>query len=120
MLAVMSRDARQLAHEYYDRHGRDIQQDMQRLSENSRALIIWLPQLIVLAMPVNHHHPERWSSLASTSPQDSDAWYVHLLIGDLALARELGKQVEVLNLLCFQRGLRSPRPHIHRFRDIIH
>ncbi len=119
MLAYMSRDARQLAREYYDRHDRDIQQDMQRLSGNSRAFIIWMPQLITLAVPVNHQHPETWTSLALTSPQDSDAWYVHLLIGDLALARELARQAEALPYLCFQRGLRSPRPHIHRFDGII-
>ncbi len=120
MLSDMSRDARQLARYYYDRHGRDILQDMQLLSENDRALIIWLPQLIALAIPVNHLYPDSWARLASTSPQDSDAWYVHLLVGDLALARELGKQAEELSFICFHRGARNPRPHIHPFRDIIH
>ncbi len=119
MLADMSRDARQRARRYYEHHNRDFQEDIQSLSEHHDAVIIWLPQLVVLATAVNHHHAETWDTLTATSAADCDAWYVHLLIGELSLAMQVAQRLTPRHYLCFHRGLRSQRPHIHRFATFI-
>ena len=49
----------------------------------------------------------------------ADAWYVHLLTGDLQLALQLGSTLPSLPLLCFQRGRRSARLHRHSWRRVL-
>lgn len=48
-----------------------------------------------------------------------DAWYVHLLVGNVALARRLAATLPPLEWLCFQRGRRSNQPHIYRWEQLL-
>ena len=42
----------------------------------------------------------------------TDAWYIHLLAGDLKLARRLAADIAPLEWFCFHRGRRDGRPHL--------
>ncbi len=86
---------------------------MEALAANPRGVVIFLPRLVVLMKPVEHARPQDWLNLA-LSPAGADAWYVHLLVGDLAWARQLGCGLPAFRWLCFQRGTRSAI--LHRWR----
>ena len=113
MLAAMSPDARRSASLYYAGSGRSLTADLAALAANPSGVIVWLPQLVALMKPVNHTCPERWQALAE-SPAGADAWFVHLLTGELSLARQMGVRLPRLPWLCFQRGARSAT--LHRWR----
>ncbi len=106
----MSRDARQDARHYYAAQGRCLADDLVALAANHRAVIVWHPQLVALMKPVSLDCPGEWLELESSPPR-SDSWYVHLLVGSLPLASQLGGALEPLEHLCFQRGRRGPRLH---------
>ncbi len=91
---------------------------MAALAANPRGVVVLMPQLVVLMKPAELCRPERWLELGH-SPAAADAWYVHLLAGDLGLARALGRLLEPLPWLCFQRGARSPRLHCRRWARFI-
>ncbi len=118
MLPSMSRDARQQAHRYYSLQGRELMADLAALGENPRGIIAWMPQLVALMKPVCCEHSQDWLRLES-SPAQADAWYVHLLIGSLDLACQLGAGLESHDYLCFQRGLRSPHVHVSSWARFI-
>ncbi len=111
----MSYNAPELARLYYEQHGRDFSHDWVSLGRNPRAVLVWLPDLVVLMKPVHRHDDAPWSHLSS-SPLDADAWYVHLLVGKLQLACQLGMGLEPLPYLCFQRGMRDDRVHVCRWQ----
>lgn len=52
-----------------------------------------------------------WTALED-NPTDADAWYIHLLAGDLKLARRLAEDIAPLEWFCFHRGRRDGRPHL--------
>ena len=106
----MNADARMQAMQYYEAAGRSIGADLDALVQHPQGVVLMMPQLVVLMKPVESNHPESWSELEQESP-DADAWYVHLLVGNLALARRLAGALPPLRWLCFQRGQRSPLPH---------
>ncbi len=108
--AAMSSDARSTARHYYAGSGFSLAADMAALAANPQGIVIFLPQLVVLAKPVEHDHPEQWVDLG-TSPQGADAWYVHLLAGELAQARQIARRLPAYPWLCFQRGARSAAIH---------
>lgn len=110
MFCGMNTDARLLALRYYRDMGRDISADIEALAANPRAVVVWLPRLVVLMKAADSRHPEQWQELGS-SPAVPDGWYVHLLAGDLSLARRLACEVPSLPQVCFQRGKRSAAPH---------
>ncbi len=118
MLSCMSRDARQQAHRYYTLQGRDLMTDLTALGENARGIIAWTPQLVALMKPVCCHHAQDWLRLES-SPAHANAWYVHLLIGSLDFACQLGARLESYDYICFQRGLRSTRVHVSSWERLI-
>lgn len=107
----MSKDARCQARHYYQFHGRDLLADHAALMRNPRAASVWLPQMVVMMMPVTSSCLDDGIDLA-VSPPDADAWYVHLLVGDFDCACQLAQKLESLSLLCFQRGSRSADYHI--------
>ncbi len=111
----MSSNAPELAKRYYQHHGRDFSKDWDSLGRNPRAVLVWLPDLVVLMKPVHRHDVAPWFHLSS-SPLDADAWYVHLLVGKLSLACQLGMGLEPLPYLCFQRGMRDERVHVCRWQ----
>ncbi len=106
----MSSDARSLARRYYEGSGRILESDMVALASNPQGVVVFMPRLVALMAPVNHACPQNWLALSS-SPKGADAWYVHLLVGDLTLARRLGSGLAAYPWLCFQRGARSSSLH---------
>ncbi len=116
--AAMSSDARDGARRYYEGSGRSMVADLAALAANPRAVVVLLPSLVALLKPVRHDRPQDWDALAH-SPDGADAWYVHLLVGDLGLARRLGAGLACLPWLCFQRGARHARIHRRPWRRIV-
>lgn len=108
--AAMNTDAKTTARRYYTLAGRDLGADLCALSTNPHGVVVWTPQLVVLMKPANSQQPHTWAELAE-NPAGADAWYVHLLVGNLALAMRLAHTVPAYPKLCFQRGLRSSAPH---------
>ena len=106
----MNTDARAGAAAYYQAAGRDMERDLAALSAHPQGVVLLMPQLVVLMKPVLRHEPTRWTQLEDT-PAGADAWYAHLLVGDLQLARRLAYALPPLPWLCFQRGRRSSAPH---------
>ncbi len=108
--AAMSTDARSVARRYYTGSGRSLEADVAALATNPQGVVVFLPRLVALMKPVEHARPQDWLALAH-SPQGADAWYVHLLVGDLAWARRLGRGLPAHRWLCFQRGARNATLH---------
>lgn len=118
MVECMETDARIIAIRYYQGSERALAEDMAALSCNPDAIIIYLPQLVVLMKAVDSRKPEQWERLCE-SPPEADAWYVHLMAGDLKLARDTAKLQKSRPWLCFQRGMRNTRPHIIRWERFV-
>lgn len=118
MVTHMDTDARETVRRYYKGSGRSLGADLAALASNAHGVAIFHSRLVALMKPVLHHRPGDWSALEQ-SPTEPDGWYVHLLAGDLDWARRLATQLEPLPWLCFQRGRRSPRPHLLRWRRIL-
>ena len=106
----MNTDARILAEHYYRAAGRDMEADLATLAAQPQGVVLLMPQLVVLMKPVLSTQPQLWQELEHT-PAGADAWYVHLLVGDLAMARRLAAAIPPQRWLCFQRGLRNALPH---------
>lgn len=114
----MSTDARQTARQYYAAHGRDMGSDIAALLANPQGVVLLSPRLVALLKPVCTRSPEQWTNLEQ-SPCGADGWYVHLLCGDLALARRLACTLPPLRLLVFQRGGRGERWHSCRWQRVL-
>lgn len=111
---VMSKDARELAALYYAGSGRSLAADVAALSRNPRGIIMSTPRLFALMRPVCSRRPDGWAKHLAQDDPAADAWYVHLLAGDLRLALQLGQTLSPLPLICFQRWERTGvRPHRH-------
>ncbi|MBR1982583.1 MAG: hypothetical protein IKA23_07520 [Akkermansia sp.] len=106
----MDTDARFLARQYYQHAGRNMDADLSALAANPQGIVVMLPRLVVLMKSVQSRQPDQWAELAD-APEQADAWYVHLLVGDLQLARALAVILPPRRWLCFQRGLRNNAPH---------
>lgn len=117
MVQGMDTDARATARSYYAGSCRSLQADMAALAMLPGGVALYTPRLVALLRPVHSSAPELWEQL-SCPTAGADAWYVHLLAGDLAWARRLARSLPPLPRLCFRRGLRGPQPHVlpwHRF-----
>lgn len=106
----MSTDAVTAAKKYYAAAGRDWVAEVSTLAENPCGVVLICPALVVLMKPVDSTRPQDWETLGK-SPAGADAWYVHLLAGDVAMARQLAWLLPAYPWVCFQRGQRSARPH---------
>lgn len=106
----MNADARDRAWEYYQAAGRDMNADLAALAAHPQGIVLLTPWLVVLMKPVCSTAPEQWTELSLVFPA-ADAWYIHLLVGDLRQARSMAAALPQLHWLCFQRGLRTPVPH---------
>lgn len=106
----MNADARKKAWEYYRAAGRDMDADLAALAEHPQGVLLFMPQLVVLMKPVCSRAVAQWTDLPRLFPA-ADGWYVHLLVGDLRLARQLATALPPRPWLCFQRGRRHPAPH---------
>ncbi len=114
----MSTDSRTEAYLYYRDSGRNLIDDVNALLCNPRGVLVFTPELVVLMKPVLLQEELLWGELAD-NPADADAWYVHLLAGNVALARRLAATLPPLEWLCFQRGRRSNQPHIYRWEQLL-
>ena len=106
----MNTDARAQAAAYYQAAGRNMEHDIAALLQHPQGVVLLMPQLVVLMKPTLSHEPALWPQLELVHPCP-DSWYVHLLVGDLQLARRLAGALPPQRWLCFQRGRRSPQPH---------
>jgi len=118
MVSCVNTDARDIARAYYAGSERCLQKDMAALTSHPGGVVVFLPQLVVLMKPVASSRPETWESLETRSAEE-DGWYIHLLTGDLALARRLARLLPVRRWLCFHRGQRHSRPHIRCWERIL-
>lgn len=114
----MSTDARTEAISYYAQSARNLADDMKALHENPEGVVVWLPQLVVMMKPARRDSPEGWEDLSTTQP-GADGWYVHLLTGEVALARELGLLLPELPWLLFQRGQRDEKIHCRSWCRVV-
>lgn len=115
----MNADARDRAWKYYQAARRDIETDLAALAAHPQGIVLLMPRLVVLMKPVCSNAPEQWTELARIFPA-ADAWYIHLLVGDLRLARRMATALPLQRWLCFQRGLRNPAPHRYSWQAFIH
>ncbi len=106
----MNTDATTTAQQYYAWAGRDFAADAYSLALNPQGVMVYTPQLVVMMKPVDSRQPQEWAELAH-SPQQPDAWYVHLLVGDMKTARQMAHLVAAYRWVCFQRGRRNTRLH---------
>ncbi len=106
----MNADARIQARQYYQAAGRSIEADIAALMQHPQGVVLLMPQLVVLMKPVRSQSLSDWDNLEHISAE-TDAWYVHLLAGNLAMARRMAATLPPRRWLCFQRGLRNPHPH---------
>ena len=106
----MSSDARMKALRYYSHAGRNMADEVITLLQNPQGVFLFTPDLVVMMKPADSAAPHKWEDLAE-SPSGADAWYIHLLAGDLRLARKLATILPDYEWCCFQRGMRSPAPH---------
>ena len=114
----MTPDARREAKRYYRGSGRELTEDVESLIRNPRGILVYTPELVVLMKPVLLCEELLWSALAD-NPAEADAWYVHLLVGNVALARQLAGSLPPLEWLCFHRGRRNRLPHIYRWSNLL-
>lgn len=119
MVGGMEADARAAAQHYYQGSGRSLQADVAALLHNPTGVVIYTPRLVVLAKPVLRRESAHWE-LLHEQPPGADAWYVHLLAGDVAWARRLAvATVAPLPWVCFRRGLRSAQPHVCAWQSLL-
>ena len=114
----MSTDSRSEAYRYYHESGRNLAADVHALISNPRGILVFTPELVVLMKPVLLSEELLWGELAD-NPPEADAWYVHLLVGNVAMARQMASALPPLEWLCFQRGRRNNQPHIYHWEHLL-
>ena len=107
---MSSTDARRIARRYYATHGRHLEEDMAALCANPQGAVVFSPRLVAMVKPVRVSVPGEWMDLAH-SPTGADAWYLHLLCGDLRYAACLAADLPQLRWAVFQRGARNAACH---------
>lgn len=115
----MNADARIQAWEYYKGSDRSLEADLDALATHPEGIMLLMPRLVVLMKPVPSSRPELWPRLELVFPE-ADAWYVHLLVGDIHLARRLAAALPHRQWLCFQRGRRNTAPHRLAWTAFLH
>lgn len=106
MLRFMSTDARVIARQYYATYGRNMCSDISALQANPQGVVLFTPFVVAMLKPIRTDEDLLWMDLAQ-SPPNPDGWYVHLLCGDLSLARLLAYRLRPLRWLIYQRGVRG-------------
>ena len=119
MLCGMSADARIQARDYYLAAGRDMEEDLAALAAHPQGVLLFTPHLVAMLKPVCSKSVEHWPQLQHIFPQ-ADGWYIHLLVGNLRMARHMAAALPPLQWLCFQRGLRNTTPHRLPWHAFIH
>lgn len=105
----MKHDARVYAERYYAGSSRSLAEDMAATAGNPHGVTLFSPALVALLQPCRSTQAEPWRHWGQpTPPSLADAWYVHLLVGDLALARCMAALLPPHPWVVFQRGTRGP------------
>lgn len=103
-------DAREEVRLYYKNSFRILSDDVIDLVMNRQGVVVWTENCCLLARMVNSKDKDSWECLWEET-EDPDAWYVHLMAGDVKVAMELAKKASPLPFVVFQRGLRDERVH---------
>lgn len=109
MIAEQGADARKTARDYYRGSGRNVKDDI--AAHLLKGVVVWTPGLAAMARPVRLE----WGDRRVANPfydergAEYDAWFVHLLCGDLRLASGLAGDMLRFPHIVFQRGLRGSR-----------
>lgn len=103
-------DAREKMRKYYAPSFRSLVDDISDLVMNKQGVVVWTENCCLLARMVNSKDKDSWEYLWEET-EDPDAWYVHLMAGDVKTAMELAKKARPLPFVVFQRGLRDERVH---------
>lgn len=114
----MRPDAQEEARRYYRESGRVLEADVESLISNPHGVLVFTPELVVLMKPVLLKEELLWGALAD-DPPEADAWYVHLLVGNVDQARRMAAQLPPLEWLCFQRGRRNSLPHVYHWSNVL-
>lgn len=118
MFIYMWQDARTETNKYYQESGRTLTEDAVTLAGNPRGVLVYSPELVVMMKPVVLGEELLWVDLAD-NPSEANAWYVHLLVGNVQLARRLASTLPPLKWLCFHRGRRNSRPHVYSWSSLL-
>lgn len=109
ILPGMKNDARSYAEQYYAGSDRSQEADLAALAHNPYGVALLCPALVALLQPCSVEWSEPWRHWGQAIPPgQADAWYVHLLVGELAVARRLAAMLPPLPWVVFQRGTRGP------------
>lgn len=105
-------DAREEVREYYRDSDRYMHDDIEDLIINKQGAVVWTKNCCILARMVNTSDPvDAWSYRLWEVVDNPDAWYVHVMAGDIKTAMELAKKAQRLPYVVFQRGLRNDKVH---------
>lgn len=105
-------DAREEVREYYRESERYMHDDIEDLIINKQGAVVWTKNCCILARMVNTNDPvDEWSYRLWEVVDNPDAWYVHVMAGDIKTAMELAKKAQPLPYVVFQRGLRNDKVH---------
>lgn len=86
-------------------------EDFAALSAHPQSVLLCMPELLVMMKAVRHDRPDTWENLYHEE-EAADAWYIHLLAGDLTLARRMAAALPRRRFCCFRRGARHGRAHV--------
>ena len=106
----MTPNALESARQYYRINGRNLSDDVNAILSNPHGVLVMTPQMVAILKPVRRREELLWS-LLSDDPDEADGWYIHLLVGQLAQARQFAWLLPPLEWCCFHRGRRNRRPH---------
>lgn len=110
-------NAIQKARDYYFLNGGNYIADFKFQYQFANSVFIWTPELVLIAKPVDTRFDYKaWSKEIFLEP---DAWYVHLLCGNLKLAIQMMQHVNPLPYVVFQRGMRSNKIHKLDWNNLI-
>lgn len=108
----MNANAKRLAKHYYAPTTRSESQDILKICQNPRGVVFVSRAIFALLRPVRSDMPQSWDRQLYEDDSTADAWYIHLLTGDLKQALRLATQVlSPLPYIVFFRGKRSAKPH---------
>lgn len=105
-------DAREEVKKYYGESYRSLSDDVYYLIINRQGVVIWTERCCVLARMVDSTKGiEAWEDCLWKPESNPDAWYIHMMAGDVNEAIELAMKEQPLPYVVFQRGLRDERIH---------
>ena len=110
------------ARKYYDKYTNGelaFRWEVAECAFDNEAAFVCTPELFVMAWPVRSGRDTGWWREHQPC-ENPDAWYIHLLCGDLKKALEvLPKLAKPLPYVVFQRGARSHKVHKYKYDKLV-